>query len=471
LVPAAEAGAKKPIVYVVVIDGLDGDAVEAGNAPFISGLFEGTGGRGAYFPGSRSVIPAETNPNHTAMMTGALPGKSGIAANAFAMYAPLLDEDTCETTGPFDYTMFPTQTSGESPTCPQAETVFEAVRRQAGKHHPLTSVVMGKPKLGRIFDVSYKGNRAADAIWAPCDDTPEDDSYCEDVPTNPVTGYALTDAIVMDEVVDQVENGITVKGKQRRAKFTFVNLPQVDSAGHATGRGVIYDLAVAMADAEIERLADALKAAGEWERSAIMVVSDHSMDTTPTKISLTGEIEDANVPADAFTVVQNGSVDFVYLANRKAPRTERDGLLKTMREAILGASGTNEALYRKRNRADGDKANTIRKVHPDWSAGKRTGDIVATSDAGVAFSEPDLTGNPLLGNHGAPQTEDNFMSVVGGWPKIKTGTVDGDSKRALIRNNDVASTVMRLLGLQAPKNSTGRPIKAAFKRGMLRKRR
>ena len=57
---ARERGAaKKPIVYVVVIDGLDGDAVEAGNAPFISGLFEGTG---LVLPGSRSVIPAETNP-------------------------------------------------------------------------------------------------------------------------------------------------------------------------------------------------------------------------------------------------------------------------------------------------------------------------------------------------------------------------------------------------------------------------
>ncbi len=61
------------------------------------------------------------------------------------------------------------------------------------------------------------------------------------------------------------------------------------------------------------------------------------------------------------------------------------------------------------------------------------------------------------------------MSVVGGWPKIKTGTVGGNSKRALIRNNDVAATVMRLFGLKAPKKSIGRPIKAAFKRGTLRR--
>ncbi len=329
ILPAGASAAKKPIVYVIVIDGLDGDAVEAGNAPFISSLYEGTAtdGSGAYFPGSRSVIPAETNPNHTAMMTGALPGKSGIAANAFAVYGDLVNEDSCETTGPLDYSMIPATTSGESPTCPKAETIFESVRRQAGNKHPVTSVVMGKPKLGRIFDVTYKGERAADAIWAPCDDTPEDDEYCADVPTNPVTGYAQNDTVVMDEVVGQID-GVTVGGEEKRADFTFVNLPQVDTIGHALGRGPIYDNAVGTADGQIERLADALKASGEWERTSIIVTSDHSMDTTPVKTSMTQAIEGAGVSSDDFTVVQNGSVDFVYLANRKAPKEERDALLE-----------------------------------------------------------------------------------------------------------------------------------------------
>lgn len=460
--------AEKPIVYVVVIDGLDGDAVEAGNAPFIDGLFEGQGGNGTYFPSSRSVIPAETNPNHTAMVTGALPGKSGIAANAFAVYAPLVDEDTCERTGPFDLTMLPSATSGESPSCPQAETVFEAVRRQKGGKHPPTSIIMGKPKLGRIFDVTYRDRRAADAIWAPCTSEPADDEYCVDVPTNPITGYAVDDNTVMDEVVEQAENGITVAGEQRRAKFTFVNLPQVDSAGHALGRGAAYNFAVSQADVEIERLADTLKDEGVWDRTAMMIVSDHSMDSTPTKVSVTETIEGAGVSPDAFTIVQNGSVDFVYLANRKGKRGKRDKLLKTMRQAILAESGVAEALYRRPNRKDGGQANTLRKVRPSWSSGTRTGDIVVTSNPGVAFSEPDLSGNPLPGNHGAPQTQDNFMSVVGGWPKIKTGTVDGKSKRARIRNNDIASTAMGLFGLKPPKKNSGSPIRGAFKPGALR---
>lgn len=466
LAEAAQA-AKRPIVYVVVIDGLDGDSFEQGLTPNMSALVEGDGGRGAYFPRSSSVIPAETNPNHTAMVTGARPGRSGIAANAFALYAPLLNEDTCEAAGPFDFSMAPTTTSGESPTCPQAETIFESVKRQARRRHPVTSVIMGKPKLGRIFDVTYRGRRAADYIWAPCDSTPEDDSYCESVPTNPVTGYAADDSIVMDQVIENAETGVMVRGKTRRPRFTFVNLPQVDSAGHAFGRGPIYDAAIALADTEIGRLVDTLKERGEWERSVVMVVSDHSMDTTPQKISVTQAIEGAGVPSEAFTVVQNGSIDFIYLANRRAPRAKRDALLARMREAALGAGGVTEALYRRPNTKDGKRRHTVRRVHRKWSSGARTGDLVVTSDPGYAFSEPDLSGNPLVGNHGAPQTADNFMAVLGGRPTIRTRVVDS-GRGSAIANNDVAATVMGLFGLRPPRNSTGRPIRAAFAPGTLR---
>ena len=467
---APAAAAERPFVYVVVIDGLDGDSVEAGHAPFISSLLEGEGGRGAYFPESSSVIPAETNPNHTAMMTGAFPGQSGIAANAFAIYAPLANEDTCERTGPLDFTALPTPTSGESPTCPRAETIFEAVRRQRGRRHPATAVVMGKPKLGRIFDVTYRGRRAADHLWAPCDDTPEDDAYCEEVPTNPVTGYAANDQIVMDEVIRTVEEGIEVRGEVRRPRVTFVNLPQVDSAGHAFGRTPVYDAAIGMADDEIERLVGALKDEGVWARSVLIVVSDHSMDTTPQKIQLTATFEDAGISGDAFLAISQGSFDHVYLADRRAPAAERNALLADLRAAALAEPGVNQALYRTPNPRDGGRRFAVDRARPGWTAGRRSGDLLVTARPGFAFADPELSANPVPGGHGAPQTADNFMSVLGGWNRIRTTTVDGKTRRARVRNTGVAATVMRLLGLRPPLDNAGRPLGAAFKPGTLRRR-
>ena len=258
--PAAAGAAKRPIVYVIVIDGLDGDRVNSDTAPFISAVLDKQGGRGTYYPQSQSVLPSETNPNHTAMMSGSPPGQSGIPSNQFAIYAPLSNEDSCARTGPFNLQALPHTTSGENDNCPQAQFVFEAVKRQGAGRRIRTAAIFGKPKLGLIFggENVHPGRHDADFLWAPCDDGEADDDYCEDVPINPITGYALDDEVVMDQVLETIDQGIG-PGRKRRPDFTFVNLPQVDSAGHATGTGATYQAAITMADEQIQRLIEKLR--------------------------------------------------------------------------------------------------------------------------------------------------------------------------------------------------------------------
>ena len=143
-------------------------------------------------------------------------------------------------------------TCGENANCPLAETVFEAVKRQGNPDGLLTAAMLGKPKLGAHLRPT---NGDADHLWAPCASGDDDDSYCGDVPTNPITGYAIDDATVMDEVLRTIAEGIGPEPK-RRPDFTFVNLHQIDSAGHLSTPGPLYDAAIAMADNEIERLVD-----------------------------------------------------------------------------------------------------------------------------------------------------------------------------------------------------------------------
>src|SRR3712207_4165776 len=78
----------RPLVFVISLDGLDGDRLDAGKAPFIGSLLLGSqDGQATYWRESRSVMVAETNPNHVAMATGAFGDKSGIPGNAFAVYS------------------------------------------------------------------------------------------------------------------------------------------------------------------------------------------------------------------------------------------------------------------------------------------------------------------------------------------------------------------------------------------------
>lgn len=460
---APAAAAERPIVYVVVIDGLDGDRVDDGKAPFISSLLAE---HATYYRESRSVMPAETNPNHTAMMTGAYPDTSGIAGNAFAIYAALENEDSCKATGPIDESKMPMETSGENANCPVAEMTFAAIKRQGNPDGLSSAGIFGKPKLGRIFAGKNvdPGRRDVDYLWAPCSSGADDDEYCENVPTNPASGYAMDDKTVMDRVIASM-------ARKPRPSFTFVNLHQVDTAGHGTTPAGAYDTAIGQADDEIARMVGQLKSRGEWERTVLILLSDHSMDSTVSqRTSLQSEFGDAGIPDDSYLVVDNGSVDSVYLANRTSP--DRFTLLKRMREAALATGRVDEALYREDNAADGGDANTAAKVHPAWHvAGARAPDLFVTHKPGGAFSDPDPSSNPLPGNHGGPQTVDNFFAVIGGGSFVKQQDVRGSVapffddtlvNPGQVENVDPAATVMGLFGMGAPSGNAGRFLAEAF---------
>jgi hypothetical protein len=295
------------------------------------------------------------------------------------------------------------------------------------------------------------------------------------VSTNPVTGYALDDGVVMDEVLRSVRDGVPADGGVKRPNLTFVNLPQVDSAGHATGTGAVYDEAIAMADGQLRRFVDQQKQLGLWQRTVMIVLSDHSMDTTLTKTTLGQRFDAAGIDSDSYLIVQNGSVDMVYLTNRADPG--RFDLLRRLRAAatspllaVPGTADVDEALYREPNALDGGTANTLGAVHPGWhNDGPRTGDLFVTFEPGGAFSEP---ANPLTGNHGGPQTTDNFLAVVGGSQLIANrgalaGEVGPRNDDTLLNptqseNVDVAPTALGVLGRQPPADSRGRFLQEAF---------
>lgn len=148
---------------------------------------------------------------------------------------------------------------------------------------------------------------------------------------------------------------------------------------------------------------------------------------------------------------------------RDAATNTDDALSQTTGPAAV------EALYREPNPADGGDAKTLAQVHRTWRlGGDRVGDLVVTSRVGFSFDNP---ASFLRGNHGGPQTRDNFFAVVGGAPTIRQSVVTGvqdllfDDTAAnpqQAENVDVAPTVLALLGRPAPSGSEGRVLTNAF---------
>lgn len=457
-------------VYVFVIDGLDGDALSSGSAPTIAGLIDGQkGAKTTYFPRSRSVMVAETNPNHTSMITGALPSRHGITGNEFAVYGDIADEDSCPRS--IDESGPPNATSGESAPCVEAENLFETIADSRNPGHITTALITGKPKLARLY--ATRGGASsrydADHIWSPCD---ENEPYCSEVPTNPITGYAASDSIVMDEVIRTTRQRVADRGRERRPDFTFVNLPQVDSAGHAAGpSSALYNDAIGMADTEIKRFIANQKALGLWRRTLMMIVSDHSMDDTPliNKVSIADSLVAGGIAAERFEVVGNGSAAHVYLTERRARGA--GALLERMRGVLTAVPGVDDVLYRRRNPADGGNRFALRRARPGWGlAGPRAGDIVLTTSPGIAVrdtSEIDsLPFDPVPGTHGGPQTADNSFLISGGHRAIRQ-----DTSRARVSNADVNPTAMALLGRRPARAVQGEFLDEAFRLRRLQKRR
>lgn len=499
LVGSAPAGAatERPLVYVIVLDGLERQAVSEGQTPFLVSLLRGEGARATDFLQSRAIMSADTNPNHVAMATGAYGSSSGIPGNGFAVYAPLEGEEdneaeNCVTTGPKDFTQLPTYTGGEHFSCVEAETVFEAILRQGDPDGLVTAGIFGKAKLGRIFaGTGFDGQRRdLDHLWAPCppDASDEEREYCDPgVPVDPATrDRTLSDTFAMDETIRTIREGVvTREGTRERPDLTFVNLPNIDNAGHVFGGGsASYETAVALADGQLRRLVDELRAQGLWERSVVFIVSDHGHDENLRDINVSEAFDAAGIDPSSYLIVQplGVSIEQVYLADRTDPG--RFELLRRMRAAAAPLEGVDEALYREENPADGGSAHWVAGAHPGWNyAGERAGDLVLTAQPGYRFSDPAATGNsvpgnPIPGNHGSPNTLDNFFAVVGGGPLVRHHALQGvvmqrfDDTLANAGNQsenvDVAPTVAGLFGLFAPTGNQGRFLGEAFDDAQLR---
>lgn len=457
-------------VYVFSIDGLDPDAITSSLSPTLHSLVIGElGARTTFFENSRSVMFSETNPNHTAMITGAYGNRSGVNSNEYALYEEIPDEDSCAEPGA-PRTAEPNVTAGESAACLEVRTIMDTLQRRKKPHHITTALVMGKPKLAGLFATkTFNGtDYDPDHIWTPCGGNEND--YCDDsVPTQPITNYSAADNYPMDEVLRTVREGVPDEGRNRRPDYTFVNFPQVDSAGHVFGRNSNeYTTAIALIDIEIRRFIDQQKQLGLWNDTIMLIVSDHGMADTPfpTKVRIEDIFGSAGVPDDAYKVVGNaGSQAHVYLTNRFDPG--RHETLKTMREALVAAVGVDEVYYRRPNPVDGGRRHTVRKQRPEWKLwGPRAGDIVVTSIEGVGVYETSEANsapfNPFQGGHGNAATAKNTFFISGGHRAIRTKNSDADAVNA-----DVAPTVMRLLSRRPPRSNQGTFRREAFKIGLL----
>lgn len=225
IVEQAAQTTRPDLVILVSIDGFSPDYLGKGQTPVLDGLVAG----GA-FGSMRPSFPSVTFPNHYTLVTGLHPDHHGVVGNRF----------TDAQFGAF------TMASKESGFWDQGEPIWVTAEK-AGV------------RTGTMFwpgsEVEIHGVRPSQ--WAPFDQG--------------MPGDARVDRLLswLDLPLDQ------------RPKLETLYFDIVDTAGHRNGPDSAETRAAAASvDASMARLIEGLKARGLYDRTMLVVVSDHGMAAT-----------------------------------------------------------------------------------------------------------------------------------------------------------------------------------------------
>ena len=436
-----------PRVYVIVLDGLN-PAEVGGLMPTMSSLRA----RGTWYEQARAVFPAETLPNHVAMMTGVLPRRNGVIGNQY--WHP--NEFSASA-----YYM-------EDPALLDADTVTTSLENSCGAAVS-TATVQSKTYLWGVFrgEEPRAGDpnpqRQADFHWrAPF--------YI------PASGH-IPDPYTMDAFRTWIrEQPATLP------QFAFVNLGDIDRAGHVDEIGgatsglttPARQAAIEDTDVQLDMFIDELESSGAWDDTVLIFASDHNMDYSPPQqsVKIGNALFAAGFRADPsgqppampdgngdFNVVGGGGTGAVY--------AEDDADIPDMARALDGLEGV--SFVATRDPVPGLGNPTLQQVGMDHP---NNGDIVVFVDRHWRVDDS----SPLPGNHGHAPTQQSVLLVTGGHPLLRDAgaSVPGDAVydpgvKLFSRPQDgpgnlsIAPTVAGLLGLGQPAGGyDGSPLSAAF---------
>jgi len=351
---ASAALVRKKRVYVVVVDGCRPDEITLTQTPQLHALRS----QGMHFPNARSLPIMETIPNHTMMMTGVRPDRSGVPANSIYDRAEATVRDM------------------DRPSDLRAPTVLKRLRGLGFT----TGSVLSKEYLFGIFGTQ------ATYRWEP-------------EPVLPITEHA-PDVATMDATLAMIDSV--------DPNLVFVNLGDCDRVGHGDVTGttvaVARRAALLSADEQMGRLVAHLRNTGRWVNAVLVVLADHSMDWSyPDRIVSLAPVFAADpLLAGRVTIAQNGGADLLYWTGSSA---QRMAAVSRMRELATATEGVLSVLAPSRLRLS-----------------PLAGDLVAYCKAGWRFSDPAPSSNPIPGNHGHPATEPIPFFIAGGSALVQSGT-------------------------------------------------
>lgn len=366
---------------------------------------------GAHALGQNSVFPSMTYPSHTTIVTGVQPSVHGVYYNA--MFEP------AGSTGKIYW----------NDSSIKVPTLWKAAQEKGMKATALFwPVSAGAPVSYNIPDIGSMGEAVREQYSKPA-------GFMNTVKSEVFDGAAKIE-YGRDVNVAKIAAYVIKKDQPHLMTIHFFS---VDHAEHMDGReGPMVTEAVAGADSGVGIIVDALKVAGIWKNTVIIVTGDHGFVTVKTTISPNVWLANAGLlndlkndwKAQFFTV---GGSAWLYLKDKNDTQT-----LEKVNDILAKLPADQKRLFRLIDRKKLDAIGANPEV------------VLALSGENNTSLNAAFTGEAVKpgkgGSHGYfPDFFEIRTGFVAYGPGIRKGAVI-----PVMNERDLAPTVAKLLGLSLP---------------------
>jgi len=367
---------------------------------------------GAYAEGVNSVFPSMTYPSHTTIVTGVQPAKHGVYFNS--MFEP---------NGPTGK-IYWNDSSIHSPT------VWDAAEKKGMKVASLFwPVSADAPVQYNIPDNGSMGEANREQYSRPA-------GFLDQLRKEVFDGAAKIE-YGRDHNVARIAAYVIAKAKPNLMTIHFFS---VDHYSHMQGRdGDSVRAAVKDADSSVGIVMDALKKAGIWDNTVLIITGDHGFENVTTSISPNVWLIKAGLITDVKTddwkaqFMCVGGSAYLYLKDPNDKET-----LKKVRETLDALPADEKKYFRIINRAKMDEvgANPLAA-------------FALSAENGGAFSNS-MKGDAIKPGHGGthghfPDTQNIRTGYIICGPGVKKGAVIKE-----MNQRDQAAIICKLLGLSMP---------------------
>jgi Type I phosphodiesterase / nucleotide pyrophosphatase len=416
---------RAPVVVVISLDAFGASLLDQPllPVPTLHALMKD----GSYAQSMQPVNPTVTWPNHTSMVTGVAPAKHGLIANGAI-------------TG---------QRTGELP--------------KVEFHADKAALV----RVPTVYDRAHEaGLITAEMDWVAIENAKSIDwSFFEQpVVTSPLLSEMLADSSLTQDELDgfsKASQAYRDRVYTRAAAYTIrhhhpnlvlLHLLALDSAEHTYGFDTMAGVnTAAFLDDCVKEVVDAVREAGDLDRTTFLIVSDHGQSSVHHTVDPNAILTDAGIPPSEATALAEGGVAFIYETHRTPDLTER------VRAAFAANPATDSVPTEEEIRAQGwpsrdDNAtvfDVLAYAKEDWAFGGRAGHEHRGSNPPAEHQ---------IGAHGYPNTRPLMQAIF-----IASGAaIRRAGQQPSFANIDVAATIAQILGLPQT-GMDGKPLTAILK--------